>query len=164
MLKTHPHLHIRQLEGCLGFSRQAYYQYWQRQTEQPSHEARVVELVNAIRNEHPRMGGRKLYERLNEELIKRGIKMGRDALFELLAAHKLLIRQRRRTMRTTFSSHRFRKYRSGGPPQPDQGLSHRAAQSGVGSRHYVLVYPLWLSLYFLGHGCLFKAGDGLRRR
>lgn len=110
MLKTHPHLHIRQLEGCLGFSRQAYYQYWQRQAEQPSHEAQVVELVNAIRNEHPRMGGRKLYERLNEELIKRGIKMGRDALFELLAAHKLLIRQRRRTVQTTLSSHRFRKY------------------------------------------------------
>ena len=88
-----------------------------------------MELVNVIRNKHPRMGGRKLYERLNEELIKRGIKMGVtvrrcDALFELLAAHKLLIRQRRRTMQTTFSSHRFRKYRSGEPSQPDQRTGH----------------------------------------
>jgi transposase InsO family protein len=110
MLKTHPHLHIRQLEGVLGFSRQAYYQYWQRQADQPNHEADVVELVKAIRGEHPRMGGRKLYKQLSEELSKREIKMGRDALFELLAANGLLIRRRRYIIKTTFSQHRFRKY------------------------------------------------------
>jgi putative transposase len=56
------------------------------------------------------MGGRKLYERLSEELSKREIKMGRDALFELLSAKGLLIRRRRHIIKTTFSQHRFRKY------------------------------------------------------
>ena len=36
--------------------------------------------------------------------------MGRDALFDLLAANHLLIRKRKRKMITTFSRHRFRKY------------------------------------------------------
>lgn len=110
MLKSQTHLHIRQLEGLLGFSRQAYYQYWQRQSQQVDDEAAVVKLVKALRKEHPQMGGRKLYEQLKEELNIREIKIGRDALFEILAANKLLIRQPRRTMRTTFSFHRFRKY------------------------------------------------------
>jgi putative transposase len=110
MLKTHPQLHIRQLEGVLGFSRQAYYQYWQRQAGQAGHEEVVVNLVKAIRQEHPRMGTRKLHERLKEELTKREIKIGRDALFEVLAANGLLVRRRRRSVMTTFSRHRFRKY------------------------------------------------------
>jgi putative transposase len=107
---SNPHIHIRQLERCLGFSRQAYYQYWQRQAGQGGHEDQVISLVKTIRKDHPQMGGRKLYTLLKEELNKREIKIGRDALFEILAANKLLIRRRRRTARTTFSFHRFRKY------------------------------------------------------
>lgn len=42
--------------------------------------------------------------------MERGIKMGRDALFDLLAANNLLVRKRKRRMITTFSRHRFRKY------------------------------------------------------
>ncbi len=42
--------------------------------------------------------------------MERGIKMGRDALFDLLAANNLLIRKLKRRMITTFSRHRFRKY------------------------------------------------------
>lgn len=56
------------------------------------------------------MGGRKLYDLLREALKTKGIKMGRDALFDLLAYKGLLIRKRRRSVRTTFSQHRFRKY------------------------------------------------------
>jgi transposase InsO family protein len=36
--------------------------------------------------------------------------MGRDALFELLSAHGMLIRIRRRYIKTTFSNHWMRKY------------------------------------------------------
>lgn len=110
MLKTNPQLRIRQLEGALGFSRQAYYQYWQRQAGQVGQEEVVVTLVKAIRKEHPRLGTRKLYERLKEELTKREIKMGRDALFEVLAANGLLVRRRRRNVTTTFSRHHFRRF------------------------------------------------------
>jgi len=38
------------------------------------------------------------------------IKMGRDALFDLLSAHKLLIRKRRRRVATTWSYHWLKKY------------------------------------------------------
>lgn len=38
------------------------------------------------------------------------IKLGRDALFDLLAAHHLLIRKRKRKIQTTQSLHRFKKY------------------------------------------------------
>ena len=107
---NNPHLHVRQLEGWLGFSRQAYYQYWQRHTPQGDREAEVVELVKALRKDHPQMGGRKLYDLLKEAVKTKGIKMGRDALFDLLAGKGLLIRRRRRSVRTTFSQHRFRKY------------------------------------------------------
>lgn len=56
------------------------------------------------------MGGRKLHDLLKEKMAQKGIKMGRDALFELLSAKGLLIRRRRRRVSTTFSGHRFRKY------------------------------------------------------
>lgn len=39
-----------------------------------------------------------------------GIKMGRDALFDLLAANQLLVRRRKRKVQTTYSSHWMRKY------------------------------------------------------
>lgn len=56
------------------------------------------------------MGTRKLYDLLKEQLLEKGIKTGRDALFELLVANRLLVRYRRRTVSTTFSRHRFHKY------------------------------------------------------
>ena len=109
-LKTAHSINIRQLEGWLGFSRQAFYQYWQRQAGQTNSESDVIELVKKLRNDHPKMGGRKLHDLLKEEMAQKGIKMGRDALFELLAANGLLIRRRRRRVSTTFSGHRFGKY------------------------------------------------------
>ena len=110
MLTNYPNISIRQLEGALGFSRQAYYQYWQRQTGQVSYDADILQLVKKIREDHPRIGGRKLYSMLENEFLEREIKMGRDGFFELLADNRLLIRRRRRKVRTTFSGHPFRKY------------------------------------------------------
>ena len=56
------------------------------------------------------MGTRKLYEQLQPFIIAHGIKIGRDALFDLLAANQLLIKRRKRRIQTTFSSHWLRKY------------------------------------------------------
>jgi transposase InsO family protein len=107
---NYPNLHIRQLEGALGFSRQGYYQYWQRQAGQINNDEAILGLVKKVRKDHPRMGGKKLYELIKEEMIGKGIKTGRDLLFDLLAANRLLIRRRRRRVRTTFSGHPYRKY------------------------------------------------------
>ncbi len=56
------------------------------------------------------MGARKLYELLEPFMLDHGIKMGRDALFDLLAANRLLIRKRRRSIQTTQSRHWLKKY------------------------------------------------------
>lgn len=56
------------------------------------------------------MGGRKLYELLEPFMLEHQIKMGRDALFNLLSSHNLLIKRRKRRVRTTNSYHYYRKY------------------------------------------------------
>ena len=43
-------------------------------------------------------------------MLEHQIKMGRDALFNLLSANKLLVRKRKRCIQTTQSSHWLRKY------------------------------------------------------
>lgn len=60
MLTNYPNISIRQLEGVLGFTRQGYYQYWQRQTGQVSYDADILQLVKKVRQDHPRIGGQKL--------------------------------------------------------------------------------------------------------
>ena len=98
------------MSGLFGFSRQAYYQYATRQYTSEEREQQVLSLVDEVRKDHARMGGKKLYFMLKEPLAQAGIKMGRDALFDLLAANNLLIRRRKRKTTTTFSRHAFRKY------------------------------------------------------
>ena len=101
-----------------GFSRQAYYQHAHRLVTGEEADKQVLDLVELVRKSHPRIGGKKLYDLIKEGMLERGIKMGRDALFDLLAANRLLIRTRKRKMITTFSRHRFRKY-----PNLIKGLS-----------------------------------------
>jgi putative transposase len=61
--------------------------------------------VLAVRRLMPRIGTRKLHY-----LLKDCIPVGRDKLFEILAAENLLIRRRKRYIRTTNSRHWMRTY------------------------------------------------------
>jgi transposase InsO family protein len=63
-----------------------------------------------IRKEHTLMGARKLYDMLQPFMMNHGIKMGRDALFDLLASNQLLVKKRKRKVQTTYSNHWLRKY------------------------------------------------------
>lgn len=56
------------------------------------------------------IGTRKLLFMLIPEMEKHGIKMGRDLLYDLLRFHGLLIRRRKRMVKTTDSHHWLRKY------------------------------------------------------
>jgi transposase InsO family protein len=56
------------------------------------------------------MGGRKLFELLESFMLEHQIKMGRDALFNVLASHNLLVKRRKRRVFTTQSFHWLRKY------------------------------------------------------
>lgn len=58
------------------------------------------------------MGVRKLYEVIEPFMLNHQIKMGRDALFNLLSINKLLIRRRKTRITTTQSSHWLRKYKN----------------------------------------------------
>lgn len=94
----------------LGMTRQAYYQFFWQQEAAGIEEDLVLQQVMAIRKDHRVMGGRKLYEKLMPFLLEHQIKMGRDALFELLAANGLLVKRRRRRYITTWSKHWLRKW------------------------------------------------------
>lgn len=63
----------------------------------------IVELVQDIRQRHPRMGGRKLHYELQAPMAALDITRGRDAFFELLGAHNLLVPTKRSRQRTTRS-------------------------------------------------------------
>lgn len=93
-----------------GISRQAYYQYFWRESDYQIEEELILKEVNRIRQRQPMIGARKLYGMLQEFMIGHQIKLGRDALFNLLAKRGLLVRPRSRKSRTTFSSHWLRKY------------------------------------------------------
>jgi putative transposase len=70
----------------------------------------MIKEVEKIRKSHPRMGGRKLYLKLAPFLAHHHIKIGRDKFFDLLSAYHLLIRKRKKNVRTTQSNHWYKKY------------------------------------------------------
>lgn len=84
-----------------GISRQAHYQACQRQMQREVEDKLLLEMVQDIRQKHPRMGVRKLHHRLKELMMKAGIARGRDALFDLLREHDLLVVTKRNRRRTT---------------------------------------------------------------
>lgn len=70
----------------------------------------ILQLVEGIRSDLPRVGTRKLCHMLAPQLQEHCLHVGRDYLFNLLAEHKLLIRTRKRKAITTQSRHWMRKY------------------------------------------------------
>lgn len=95
----------------LGYSRQAFYQQKRAAEKAALQNELVIQQVLLIRTRQKRVGTRKLFIMIQPFLLKHNIEMGRDALFELLAAHNLLIRKRKRKIpRTTFSDHWMRKH------------------------------------------------------
>ena len=101
---------LAKLCSWLGMSRQAYYQNSRKAIDTSIEEELIIQQVKQIRQNHPRLGTRKLYGKLQAFMLENSIKMGRDALFNLLAANHLLIRKRKRRITTTNSYHWLRKY------------------------------------------------------
>ncbi len=104
------HIGLAKLCEWFGITRQAYYQHNWDEISTNLEEELVIQRVIEIRKKHRVMGTRKLYEMLQPFLIEHQIKMGRDALFDMLAANYLLVRKRKRRIQTTNSSHWLRKY------------------------------------------------------
>jgi len=110
-MKAHyPNLGLARICVLFGVTRQACYQYQWSFMEQSTEDTLLLILIKEIRYRHPRLGGRKLYELLQQSLLEHQIKMGRDALFDLLSRYGLLVRKRKRRIYTTQSFHHYKKH------------------------------------------------------
>ena len=93
-----------------GVDRQVYYRKIKRRITRQSNAIKVVSMVLEIRQTMPRIGAKKLYFLLNNELKQ--LKIGRDKFINILRANHLLITPKRSYHITTNSHHRFRKHQN----------------------------------------------------
>jgi putative transposase len=110
MRQSHPKESLKRLCALFGVTRQAFYDAQLQDNRTSIANMIVLTLVKDLRNEIPILGTRKLLFMLQEEFGRHGIKIGRDKLFHLLRFHGLLIRRRRRMVKTTDSHHWLKKY------------------------------------------------------
>jgi putative transposase len=66
--------------------------------------------VDRERKQLPRLGTRKVYHLIQDDLQEQGLKFGRDKLFKLMQLYGLQIRPRKRYIQTTMSKHWLRKW------------------------------------------------------
>ncbi len=93
-----------------GIDRQVYYRKIKRRLIKQDKAQLVVNMVLEIRTQMPRIGSKKLYYLLNQDL--KNLKIGRDKFIDILRANHLLIVPKRSYHITTNSHHRFRKYKN----------------------------------------------------
>jgi putative transposase len=93
-----------------GVNRQVYYRRIRAVKRRKTRAVQVIELVESIRLQMPKIGTRKLYFILEDELKR--LNVGRDMLFRILKANHMLIQPKRRYHITTNSHHRFRKHKN----------------------------------------------------
>jgi len=110
MKDIYRHISLARLCRLLGITRQAFYKHFWEVSDITVEQQLVLDQVYEIRQIHPAIGVRKLYHMLQPFLLEHQVKMGRDALFDLLAVNKLLVRKRRRRISTTQSFHWLKKY------------------------------------------------------
>ena len=124
MKNTYRAVSLSRLCWLLGITRQAFYKHFSNNLDVSTEQSLVLEGVKRLREEHPAMGTRKLFILLQPFLYEHQIKMGRDALFNLLAENRLLVRKKKKSIRTTQSYHRFKKYpnliKDWHPPKPSR--------------------------------------------
>lgn len=110
MKNTFTHIGLAKLCGWFGITRQAYYNHTWKSYEVNNKHHIIIDRVQEIREKHPRLGTRKLFDMLQPFFKEHQIKIGRDSLFNVLYINHLLVRKRKRKISTTNSCHRFRKY------------------------------------------------------
>lgn len=93
-----------------GVNRQVYYRQQRAIKKKQDTASCVVEMVMDVRQQMPRIGTRKLYYLLYDQLKDLGV--GRDKLFAILGANHLLVKPTRSYRITTDSHHRFRKHKN----------------------------------------------------
>ncbi len=90
---------------CSGLANKFIISVWNPISKKKKCKGLYFDKVAEIRKSMPQTGIRKLFENLQPTLHENNIKMGRDALFDLLRYKGLLIRKARRFHITTDSNH-----------------------------------------------------------
>jgi len=98
--------------SLFGRTRQAYYQWIKSTEKELLQEQIVLEHIRPIRKKMKRLSGRKIHHILNKMFNKEGIHLGRDALYDLMRRHGMLVRKRKRKFITTLSNHWLFKYKN----------------------------------------------------
>lgn len=93
---------IKGLCELVGLSRQAYYKGKRVRQRRQLDEEKIIKEVHTIRAMHPRLGGLKLLEKLKPVLPKAGIELGRDRFFDLLRRRQMLVKRKKKSVRTTY--------------------------------------------------------------
>ncbi|NOX18955.1 MAG: IS3 family transposase [Chlorobi bacterium] len=101
---------MSQLCQILNITRQAYYKQRSKAGRESLSEEVIIELVKGVRKKLPRIGGKKLYLMIKDEIEKLPVKIGRDKFFNVLRKHNLLVQPTKRYAVTTNSFHRFKIY------------------------------------------------------
>jgi putative transposase len=88
-------------------SRQSYYKALSGQRKKRDEGEKLLAMVRPVRQMMPRIGGRKLYFMLQEDMAEMALKIGRDKFFRWLREQDLLVKPKRWYVHTTQSNHRF---------------------------------------------------------
>jgi transposase InsO family protein len=92
------------------YTRSAYYKSIKERESACLSEDMILELVHVERRLQPRLGCRKLYWILGNDIHRLVPHFGRDKFFALLRAHDLLVERKRQYSKTTHSYHHFHRY------------------------------------------------------
>lgn len=102
---------IRVICGLFGKTRQAWYERSKTHQRRLFETQLILDWVDDIRNNLPRLGMRKLYHLLKPAFEEHQIRIGRDKFWRMLQQNNRLVpTRRRRGIRTTWSNHKFRKW------------------------------------------------------
>lgn len=98
-----PEQSLEQLCALFGKTRQAYYRKLNYNYQGYAEEGIILDLVQEYRKDMGHIGGRKLWNLINQRLPEH-FSVGRDRLFNLLDREHLKVHKKRRSTRTTYSS------------------------------------------------------------
>jgi putative transposase len=67
-------------------------------------------MTKRFRKKHPKMSGVKVHRKLSQDLKNLGVKCGRDKFYDVLREENLLVKYRKRFVKTTQSRHWYKIY------------------------------------------------------
>lgn len=128
-----------------GISRQCYYQSLSRQQKKEQEDEFVVGLVKEFKKKHKNMGGKKVFDKLKQDISDAGIKCGRDRFLRILKENCLQVKRKKTYAKTTQSLHFYKKY-----PNIIKGLDiKRSEQVFVSDITYIRSNEGFMYLYLI---------------